>query len=127
MNLFESELTAKVIGCAIEVHRAFGPCLLESAYRECLFHELKLNGLSVEREKPMPIIYKGIKLDHGYRMDLVVENKLVIETKTVEIFTDVHFEQLMTYPRLGSYPIGLLINLHVKLLKHGIQRIINTI
>jgi GxxExxY protein len=86
MNLFESDLTAKVIGCAIEVHRAFGPGLLESAYRECLFNELRLNGLSVEREKPPPIMYKGLRLDHGYWMDLLVEKKLVAETKTVGIF-----------------------------------------
>ena len=91
-----NELTYKVIGLAIEVHKELGPGLLESAYQECLFYELKNAGLKVEKEKALPIIYKDIKLDHGYRIDLLIENTLVIEIKTVENFTDVHFAQILT-------------------------------
>lgn len=123
--LVENEISNKIIGCAIEVHRALGPGLLESAYRECLFYELVKSNLIVEKEKPMPITYKEIKLDHGYRMDLVVDNKVVIEIKTVEAFADVHTAQLLTYLKLGNYKLGLLINFHVALLKDGIKRIIN--
>jgi len=119
-------LTSRVIKCAIEVHRILGPGLLESAYRECLEYELTSNGLYVIKEKPMPIVYKEIHLDHGYRMDLLVENTVVVELKTVEFLTNVHFAQILTYLRLGSYPLGLLINFQVKLLKEGIKRIINT-
>lgn len=124
--MIEEELTSRIIKCAVDVHRGLGPGLLESAYRECLFYELKLNGLSVIREQPMPVIYKEVKLDHGYRLDLLVENKIVLELKTVECLTDVHFAQVLTYLRLGNYPIGLLLNFHVAILKHGIKRVINT-
>ena len=123
--MIESELTSKVISCAIEVHRILGPGLLESTYRECLFYDLALLGLNVEKEKSMPIIYKKVQLDHGYRMDLLVENKLVIEIKTVETFTDVHFAQILTYLRLGDYRLGLLVNFNVALLKNGLKRIVN--
>jgi GxxExxY protein len=121
----ENEISNKVIGHAIEVHKTLGPGLLESAYQECLCFDLIKSGLYVEREKPMPIIYTEVKLDHGYRIDLLVENKLVIEIKTVECFTDVHTAQILTYLRLGNYKLGLLINFHVTLLKDGIKRIIN--
>lgn len=124
--MVDEKLTSKVIECAIKVHRALGPGLLESAYRECLYYELTSNSLTVIKEKPMPIIYEEVKLDHGYRLDLLVENELVIELKTVEYFTDVHFAQLLTYLRFGNYPLGLLLNFHVTLLKHGIKRVINT-
>ena len=120
-----NELTYKVIGLAIEVHKELGPGLLESAYQECLFYELKNAGLKVEKEKALPVIYKDIKLDHGYRIDLLIENKLVIEIKTVENFTDVHFAQILTYLKLGNYPIGLLMNFHSKILKNNIKRFIN--
>lgn len=123
--MIENELSKKIIGCALEVHKKLGPGLLESAYQECLFYELNNNGLSVEKEKPMPIVYKEIKLDHGYRIDLLVENLVVIEIKTVENFTDVHLAQTLTYLKLGGYKLGLLINFHVTLLKNGIKRIIN--
>ncbi|MCK5815324.1 MAG: GxxExxY protein [Flavobacteriaceae bacterium] len=122
----ESKLTEKIIGAAIEVHRTLGPGLLESAYQECLLFELKNSGLNVEKEKSLPIIYKDIKLDHGYRIDLLVENKIVLELKTVETLTDVHTAQILTYLKLGNYPIGLLINFHTKLLKNGLKRYINT-
>jgi len=120
----ENELTSIIIGKAIEVHRQLGPGLLESAYQECLFYELVNEGLKVEKEKALPIIYKDIKLDHGYRIDLLVENKVVIELKTVERFTEVHTAQILTYMKLGELNLGLLINFHVKLLKNGIKRFV---
>lgn len=122
-----NELTHKVIGLAIEVHRTLGPGLLESAYCECLFYEIKNSGLFVEREKILPIKYKGITIDHGYRIDLVVENKLVLELKTVDELTDIHQAQLITYLKLGNYPSGLLINFHSKILKNGLKRYVNSV
>lgn len=122
----DNKLTEKIIGCAIEVHRNLGPGLLESAYQECLLFELTKLGLKVEKQLALPIVYKDIKLDHGYRIDVLVENSIVIEIKTVECFTDVHFAQILTYLKLGNYPIGLLINFHTKLLKNGIKRFINS-
>lgn len=121
----ENDISGRIIRCAIEVHKALGPGLLESAYRQCLYYELRNEGFFVEMEKPMPITYKEIKLDHGYRMDLLVENKVVVEIKTIEDFTDVHTAQVLTYLRLGNYKLGLLINFHSSLLKNGIKRIIN--
>ena len=120
-----NDLSSKIIGCAIEVHKHLGPGLLESAYQECLYYELTHAGLQVTKEKPMPIIYKDIKLDHGYRIDLLVENQVVIEIKTVETFTEVHTAQVLTYLKLGNYKLGLLINFNVALLKEGIKRFIN--
>src|SRR4051812_47605282 len=116
----EDEISNKVIGCAIDVHKILGPGLLESAYRTCLYHELTNNGFFVEQEKPMPVVYKDVKLDHGYRIDLLIDNKVIIEIKTVEGFTDVHTTQVLTYLKLGNYKLGLLINFHVALLKNGI-------
>lgn len=121
----ENELSNIIIGSAIEVHKKLGPGLLESAYQECLFYELKSRNLEVKKEKPMPIVYKDVKLDRGYRIDLLVENKVVIEIKTVETFTDVHTAQVLTYLTLGGYKLGLLLNFHVTTLKNGIKRIIN--
>jgi GxxExxY protein len=123
--LNENEPSKIIIGCAIEVHKQLGPGLLESAYQECLFYELDKAGLDVQKEKPMPIIYKEVKLDHGYRIDLLVNNKVVIEIKTVEAFTDVHTAQVLTYLKLGNYKLGLLLNFYVTTLKNGIKRIIN--
>ncbi|MDP1813864.1 MAG: GxxExxY protein [Leadbetterella sp.] len=125
MEKTENELSNIIIGCAIEVHRQLGPGLLESAYQECLYFELKNQGLNVVKEKPMPIIYKDVKLDHGYRLDLLVNNKVVIEIKTVEAFTEVHTAQVLTYLKLGNYKLGLLLNFYVSSLKSGIKRIIN--
>ncbi|MBI3134876.1 MAG: GxxExxY protein [Bacteroidetes bacterium] len=119
----EDEISNKIIGCAIEVHKKLGPGLLESAYRECLSYELIQAGLGVAKEKPMPIVYKEVKLDHGYRMDLLVENKVVIEIKTVEALTDVHTAQILTYLKLGEYKLGLLLNFHTAVLRNGIKRI----
>ena len=120
-------ISYKIIGLAIEVHKQLGPGLLESAYQECLYYEIVNSGLTVEKQKALPIIYKDIKLDHGYRIDLLIEDKIVIELKTVEAFTDVHTAQILTYLKLGNYPLGLLINFHSKILKHNIKRFINTL
>jgi GxxExxY protein len=121
----ENEISKIVIGAAIDVHRELGPGLLESAYQECMYYELKESGLQVQKEVPMPIVYKDVKLDHGYRMDLLIEDKLVVELKTVESLTDVHIAQMLTYLRLGNYRLGLLMNFHVAVLKDRIKRIIN--
>ena len=121
----ENQISKIIIGCAIEVHKQLGPGLLESAYQECLFFELKQAGMKVRKEVPMPIVYKEVKLDHGYRMDLLVEEKVVIEIKTVETFTDVHLAQILTYLKLGNYKLGLLLNFYTTILKRGIKRVIN--
>jgi len=121
----ENELSNIIIGCAIDVHKQLGPGLLESAYQECLLYELRQAGLEVIKEKPMPVVYKEVKLNHGYRIDLLVEDKVVIEIKTVESLTDVHTAQVLTYLKLGNYKLGLLLNFHVAILKNGIKRIIN--
>ncbi|MBP9581690.1 MAG: GxxExxY protein [Ignavibacteriaceae bacterium] len=118
------ELSNIVIGLAIKVHRNLGPGLLESSYKECLFYEIMKAGLYVEKEKPMPLIYEDVKLDIGYRLDLIVENKLVIEIKSVEALNDVHLAQILTYLKLSGCKLGLLINFNVKLLKDGIKRVI---
>lgn len=120
-------MTDLIIGAAIEVHSELGPGLLESAYQECLFFELKERGLGVKREVPMPVVYKSIKLNQGYRMDLLVEDQVVLELKCVEELTDVHLAQMLTYLKLGKYELGLLLNFNVKLLKHGIRRVINSL
>ncbi len=120
-----NDISKKIIGAAIEVHKALGPGLLESAYQECLYFELVNKGLNVRKEVPRPIVYKDVKLDHGYRIDLLVEEQVVVELKTVEFLTDVHFAQTLTYLKLGNYKLGLLINFNVTLLKDGIKRIIN--
>ena len=121
----ENQITEKIIGSAIEIHQHLGPGLLESAYKECLYYELMKAGFYVQKEKPMPVVYKEVKLDHGYRIDLLVENKIVVELKTVESFSDVHTAQILTYMKLGKYKLGLLINFHVTLLKYGIKRFRN--
>lgn len=121
----ENELASKVIGLAIDVHKVLGPGLLESAYKECLFYKIAKEGLKVEKEKPMPLVFEEIKLDCGYRIDLLIENKLVIEIKSVEALNDVHLAQTLTYQKLGNYKLGLLINFNVVLLKNGIKRVIN--
>jgi GxxExxY protein len=124
MNI-ENELSQQIIGHAIAIHKTLGPGLLESAYQECLYFDLLKSGLIVEKQKPMPIVYKDVVLEHGYRIDLLVENKIVVEIKAVEAFTDVHMAQVLTYLRLGNFKLGLLINFHVSLLKNGLKRIIN--
>ena len=123
----ENEISKIIIGKAIEVHKNLGPGLLESAYQECLYYEIKKSGLSVQKELALPIIYKEIKLDHGYRIDLLVENKVVIELKTVDSLIDVHEAQILTYLKLGNYKLGLLMNFNVKLLKQGLKRYVNNL
>ncbi len=118
------ELTEKIIGAAIEVHRVIGPGLLESAYEECLAYELRSNGLKYERQVALPILYKGITLDCGYRIDFLVENAVVLELKAVEKILPIHEAQMLTYLKLGGWTVGLLINFNVKLVKNGIKRIV---
>ena len=117
-----NQTTEKIIGAAIEVHRAVGPGLLESAYEECLCHELSLRQISFQRQVPLPVRYKGVQLDCGYRLDLLVVNQVVVELKAVEKLEPIHEAQLLSYLKLGSHKIGLLINFHVPLLKDGIIR-----
>jgi GxxExxY protein len=117
-------LSAAVIGAAIEVHRALGPGLLESAYEECLCHELHLRGIHFQRQVPQPVSYKCVKLDCGFRMDLVVDGKLVIEIKAVDALHPLHQAQLLTYLKLSGLRIGLLLNFNTAVLKDGIKRII---
>jgi GxxExxY protein len=117
-----NQITEKIIGCAIEVHRNLGPGLLESAYEECLVYELRNAGLIAERQVAVPVVYKEIKLECGYRIDILVENTVVIELKTVDGFAPVHEAQILTYMKFASKSIGLLINFNVALLKDGLKR-----
>jgi GxxExxY protein len=121
----ENEISKIVFECALKVHKNLGPGLLESAYEECLFYELKKSNLVVEKQKALPLIYEEVKLDVGYRIDLIVENKFIIEVKSVETLNEVHLAQVLTYLRLSDCKLGLLINFNVKLLKEGIRRVIN--
>ena len=120
----ENELSRKIIGCAIEVHKALGPGLLENAYEECLFYKIKKEGMFVEKQKALPLIFEEVKMDVGYRVDLLVENKLIIELKAVEAFTDVHLAQVLTYLKLSKVRLWLLINFNVHRLTDGIKRIV---
>ena len=124
MNLLHEELTGSILNCAYKVHSALGPGLLESAYEECLYYELDKAGLVVVKQKPMPLIYEEKKLDLGYRIDLYVEGKVIIEIKSVEAVNPVHLAQLMTYLKLSNCRIGFLINFNVISLKDGIKRVI---
>lgn len=121
----ENEISTIIIGLAIQVHRALGPGLLENAYQECLYYKIKQRGLLVEKEKPMPVIFEDVKLDCGYRIDLLVENKFIVEIKSVESLTTIHLAQTLTYLKLGNYKLGLLINFNETLLKNGVRRVIN--
>ena len=123
----ENELSKIVFDCALKVHQTLGPGLLESAYEECLFFELKKTGLRIEKQKPLPLIYEEIKLEIGYRLDIIVENKLILEIKSVDILNEVHFAQLLTYLKLTNCKLGLLINFNVALIKNGIRRIVNNL
>jgi GxxExxY protein len=123
----ENELSNVIIGCAIKVHSNLGPGLLESSYEECLYYELCKEGLKVEKQKPLPLIYEEVKMEVGYRVDLLVEKKVVIEVKAVEALNDVHMAQVLTYLKLNKNKLGLLINFNVSLLKHGIKRIVNNL
>lgn len=120
-----NELAGRIIGIAIKVHQSLGPGLLESAYKECLTCELKKAGLRIEKEKPVPLVYEEVRLDCGYRIDILVENTIVIEVKSVDSLNDVHLAQTLTYLKIGNYRLGLLINFNVTILKQGIKRVIN--
>jgi GxxExxY protein len=120
-----SNLTEQIIGCAIKVHKALGSGLLESAYQECLSFELRKVGLYVEKEKPLPLVYEDVKLDCGYRIDLLIERQIVIEIKSVDALADIHLAQVLTYLKLSNNRLGLLINFNVVLLKDGIKRVVN--
>jgi GxxExxY protein len=119
-----NDLTSSIIRLAIEVHKELGPGLLESSYEECLCYELSKNGISVIRQKPMPLIYKEIKMDIGYRSDLLVENKVIVEIKSVESISDVHIAQILTYLKLSECKVGLLLNFNVSRMKDGIRRFV---
>jgi len=121
----ENDLAKIVIGYAIEIHKTLGPGLLESAYHECLVYKLQQAKLNVEKEKKMPLVFEDVKLECGYRIDILVENKLVIEIKSVDSLNDIHLAQTLTYMKLGNYKLGLLINFNVLYLKDGVKRIIN--
>ena len=123
MGIDINNLTGKVIGAAIEVHKALGPGLLESAYEECLCHEFKLRSFSFERQKELPIEYKGLKLDCGYRLDIVVWSKIILELKSCSELQPIHEAQLLTYLKLTGLKVGLLINFNVPVLKEGIKRL----
>ena len=121
----ENEISGKIIGAAIEVHKHLGPGLLESAYEECLCRELDLRGIDFKRQVPLPLSYKGLKLDCGYRLDLLVEDKVIVELKTVEAIAPIHEAQILTYLKLRDIRLGLIINFNVPLLVEGIRRLVN--
>jgi GxxExxY protein len=119
------QISRRIIGAAIEVHRHLGPGLLESAYQSCLVFELRKLGLNVDEQTPLPIVYKEVQLDCGYRLDLVVEDEIIVEVKAIEGLLPIHEAQLLSYLRLAHKKVGLLINFHVPILKNGLKRIVN--
>ena len=121
----ENEISKIVFESALKIHKVLGPGLLESAYEECLFYELKKYDLKVEKQKQLPLIYEEVRLDVGYRIDIIIEDKFIVEVKSVEALTDVHLAQLLTYLKLSNCKLGLLINFNVSLLKNGVRRVIN--
>ncbi len=123
--MHENEISQIVFEAGLRVHRNLGPGLLESAYEECLYHELLKTGLYIEKQKPMPLIYDEVKLDVGYRLDFLLEGKVVVEIKSVEALNDIHLAQVLTYLKLSQCKLGLLINFNTILFKNGIKRVIN--
>lgn len=123
----ENEIAKVIVNCAYKVHTALGPGLLESSYEECLFYELQKYELNVEKQKPLPLVYEEVKLDIGYRVDLMVNNKVIIEIKSVDALNDVHMAQILTYLKLSGCKLGLLINFNVALIKNGIRRVVNNL
>lgn len=121
----ENEISKIVFESALKIHKVLGPGLLESAYEECLFYELKKYDFKVEKQKQLPLIYEEVRLDVGYRIAIIIEDKFIVEIKSVEALTDVHLAQLLTYLRLSNCKLGLLINFNVSLLKNGVRRVIN--
>jgi GxxExxY protein len=122
-----NKITEAIIGAAIQVHRALGPGLLESAYEACLEYELAQLGLRVERQKPLPVVYRDVRLDCGYRIDLLVEDSVVVEIKSVDQLAPIHNAQLLSYLRLSGHQLGLLINFNVKMLKNGVRRLVHNL
>ncbi|HSV77167.1 MAG TPA: GxxExxY protein [Bacteroidales bacterium] len=123
----ENELSKVVFDAALKVHQNLGPGLLESAYEECLFYELHKTGLFVQKQKPLPLIYEEVKLEVGYRVDIMLENKLIVEVKAVDALNDVHLAQVLTYLKLSGCKLGLLINFNVTLIKNGIKRVVKNL
>lgn len=123
--MHENEIAHKVIGLAIEIHSELGPGLLERAYEECLYYKIVTVGLRAEKQKPMPLVYEEVHMECGYRIDILVENKLVVEVKSVEAIHPIFLAQTLTYMRLGDYKLGLVINFNVTLRRDGIKRVIN--
>jgi GxxExxY protein len=123
----ENEISEKIIGCAIQVHRELGPGLLESSYEECLYFELLQSGLFVEKQKALPLVYKEVKLECGYRIDLMIEGKVIVEVKAIDALNDIHMAQILTYLKLSKIKLGLLMNFNVTLLKSGIKRVANNL
>lgn len=121
----ENKITEIIIGSAIKVHKELGPGLLESSYKECLFYELNKSGLLTEKEKPLPLIYEEVKMDCGYRLDLISGNKVITEVKSVDALNDIHLAQLLTYLKLSNCKVGLLINFNVLKLTNGLKRVVN--
>jgi GxxExxY protein len=123
----ENELSKIVFDAALKVHHKLGPGLLESAYEECLYYELNKTGLIVQKQKPLPLVYEEVKLEVGYRVDIMLENRLIVEVKAVDALNDVHLAQLLTYLKLSNCKLGLLINFNVTLIKNGIKRVVNNL
>lgn len=123
----ENEISRIIVDCAYKVHKSLGPGLLESTYEACMFYELDKNNLVVHRQKVLPVVYDNLKLEAGYRIDLLVENKVIIELKSVKKLDDVHTAQMITYLKLSDCKLGLLINFNVSLIKYGIKRIVNNL
>jgi len=125
LKMTYKEISYAVIGAAMSVHKELGPGLLEKAYQECLCYEIAKLGLHVEKEIPMPLVYKGVQLDCGFRLDILVEDCLVVETKAVRVINEIHLVQLLSYLKQGDYRLGLIINFNTVVLKNGIQRVVN--
>ena len=125
--MIENEISKEIVDAALRVHKQLGPGLLESAYEECLTYELKQRKLLVERQKALPLVYEDVKLEVGYRVDLLIEKKVIIEIKSVEALNDVHLAQILTYLKLSGCKLGLLINFNVALIKQGIRRVVNNL
>jgi GxxExxY protein len=123
----ENQISEIIIGCAIEVHKNLGPGLLESAYEECLYYEIGSKGIWIEKQKPLPLVYKEVRLDAGYRLDLIVEKKLIIEVKAVEALNDIHIAQVLTYLKVSGCKLGILLNFNVLRIKDGIKRVVNNL
>jgi len=123
----ENEISKIIFECGLRVHKSLGPGLLESAYEECLYYELTKSGMNVEKQKGLPLVYEEVKLECGYRIDLIVNNKVIIEIKAVEALNDIHLAQILTYLKLSGCKLGLLINFNTVLFKNGVRRVVNNL